>query len=261
MPKYGYREIADLGSRCSRCSRGCWIRARFQARAPAFTVFGRLDVLAAATSGAPHYFFSHRSRPHRGWDRGRARIKRWVGYGISRQTAGNAAGPRPYDSIALKMSVWRFSGGPHPPAPLAMRLEGTDTRHSELCKPKTGFQLPLRYARTMEDVDDKEEAELERLILGVPAGNPASPSPFSSGASAPRLDAPSSLPTATIDLTFDGSPPLNLPMVRGATSGHVQATLVQEPPPTPALHTPPRRQPMRQPPVHTTAWKATGWPC
>ena len=23
------------------------------------TVFGRLDVLAAATSGAPHYFFSH----------------------------------------------------------------------------------------------------------------------------------------------------------------------------------------------------------
>ena len=29
MPKYGYREIADLGSRCSR---GCWIRARFQAR-------------------------------------------------------------------------------------------------------------------------------------------------------------------------------------------------------------------------------------
>ena len=29
MPKYGCREIADLGSRCSR---GCWIRARFQAR-------------------------------------------------------------------------------------------------------------------------------------------------------------------------------------------------------------------------------------
>ena len=26
--------------------------------APAFTVFGRLDVLAAASSGAPHYFFS-----------------------------------------------------------------------------------------------------------------------------------------------------------------------------------------------------------
>ena len=25
----------------------------------AFTVFGRLDVLAPATSGAPHYFFSH----------------------------------------------------------------------------------------------------------------------------------------------------------------------------------------------------------
>ena len=31
MPKYGYREIADLGSRCSS---GCWIRARFQARLP-----------------------------------------------------------------------------------------------------------------------------------------------------------------------------------------------------------------------------------
>ena len=52
--------------------------------------------------------------------------------------------------------------------------------------------MPPRYARTMEDVNDAEEAELDRLIRGFPAGSPASPTPFNGGASAPRLDAPSS---------------------------------------------------------------------
>ena len=30
MPKYGYREIYKIADLGSRCSRGCWLRARFQ---------------------------------------------------------------------------------------------------------------------------------------------------------------------------------------------------------------------------------------
>ena len=75
--------------------------------------------------------------------------------------------------------------------------------------------MPPRYARTMEDVNDAEEAELDRLIRGFPAGIPASPTPFNGGASAPRLDAPSSRLMPTIDLTSGGSLPPNLPAVLG----------------------------------------------
>ena len=45
MLKYDYREIADLGIRQKRLLD--------PSSAPAITVFGRIDVLAAATSGAP----------------------------------------------------------------------------------------------------------------------------------------------------------------------------------------------------------------
>ena len=113
------------------------------------------------------------------------------------------------------------------------------------------------YPRTMEDVDDAEEAELRRLDGGAPGR--IAPSPFSSifGASAPRLDAPSPLPTTTIDLTSEVSPPSTLPMVPSATSGHVQANQGQAPPQLPSFHSRPRRYPANAAPhPDITAWKA-----
>ena len=73
----------------------------------------------------------------------------------------------------------------------------------------------------MADVDDAEDAEMERLIRGSQGGTPPPPSSPTISNSAPRLDAPSPLPTATIDLTSDISPPASLSMVASATSGHV----------------------------------------
>ena len=73
--------------------------------------------------------------------------------------------------------------------------------------------MPPPYPRTIQDLDDAEEAELDRQIRGFPGGNAPSPPSSTIGASAPRLDAPSSLPTATIDLTSEVSPQATLPVL------------------------------------------------
>ena len=71
-------------------------------------------------------------------------------------------------------------------------------------------RMPVRFPRTMDDVNDAEEAELRRLEDGAPGGIAPSPSPPTHAAFAlfaPRLDTPSPLPMATIDLTSELRPP------------------------------------------------------
>ena len=109
--------------------------------------------------------------------------------------------------------------------------------------PSDSGAMPPLYPRTMEDVDDAEEAELRWLEGRAPGRIAPLPSSSTFAASAPRLDAPSPLPTATIDLTSEVDPQGTLPMVPSTSSGHIQATQRQAPPQLPTFHSPPRRHP------------------
>ena len=125
---------------------------------------------------------------------------------------GSTWWPHAYDPDIPKMSVWRCDGAPHRSAPPGGQIPGADrgtlpnSQSSDSTpSPSVSTGMPPLYPRTMEDVDDAEAAAMEGLIRGE-GGTPSPPSSPTMAASAPRLDAPSRLAVATIDLTSDVSP-------------------------------------------------------
>ena len=96
---------------------------------------------------------------------------------------GSTRWPRAYDADVPKMSVGRGDGAPHPHRATIGQNAGRDTRHPAKLpikrEPPLSFRsdgMPPLFPRTMEDVDDAEEAELRRLEGRTPGGMAPSPS-------------------------------------------------------------------------------------